>query len=88
MEDIMDIVKLKVKFVVFSDLKEIIAVFMGSDADVRQDSHGNWNRDCYVHDGQHVACYDGMQRRKRATPEEYADLAEEMTSLGYDLTIM
>ena len=32
---------------------------------------GDWVRSCYAHNGQHGECYDGMQRRKRATKEEY-----------------
>jgi hypothetical protein len=44
---------------------------------------------CYMHIGQHGSCDpDGLMAESRpATPEEYKDLYEEMTSIGYDIKI-
>lgn len=75
-----------VRFVVFDG--EILGVFMRSTSGRHLGGHmGYPMRDCYTHMGQHSECYDGMERRKRATPEQYAELAAELRSIGYDLTI-
>lgn len=78
--------KLHVRFVWFKD--EVLAVFMRGSAEIRSDYRGNWVRGCYAHNGQHGECYDGMEKRKQATKEEYKPLANELGSLGYELNIM
>lgn len=72
--------KTYVRFVQFKG--EILAVFMRSSADLRHNGY-QWMRQCYAHIGQHGDCYDGMQRRKRATPEQYQPLLNELKSIGY-----
>lgn len=44
---------------------------------------------CYVHVGQHGSAHyhHVIQKTKRATPEEYADLKTELESIGYTLKI-
>lgn len=74
-----------IRFVIFKG--EVLAVFMRKDAGMRY-SHPQWLRGCYAHVGQHGECYDGMQRRKKATVEQYAPLKREMESLGYQLEIV
>jgi len=74
-----------IRFVVFKD--EILAVFMRKDAEIRY-SGGYWVRSCYAHMGQHSDCYDGMQKRKRATVEQYQDLKHEMENIGYELEVI
>ena len=78
--------KTYVRFVIFKG--EVLAVFMRTSADVRCDYRGYWVRSCYARVGQHGECYDGMQKRKPATKEQYAPLAKELESLGYNLVIM
>ena len=45
---------------------------------------------CFQHVGQHSSAdYRGcMERSRPATPEEYADLLEEMTRRGYAVTVV
>jgi len=97
-----DTCKLYVRFVLFNE--NVLAVFMRTSAQIRyvperhciagQGSNitgtirGHWLRLCYARVGQHGECYDGMQKRKKATPEQYAPLARELESLGYNLQIM
>ena len=81
--------KLFVRFVIFHN--EVLAVFMRNTSERRYANSGSgfsWVRGCYAHNGQHGECYDGMHNRKQATKEEYAPLAQELKSLGYELTIM
>ena len=43
----------------------------------------------YAHLGQHGACHvDYTKECKKATPEQYKDLKEELTSIGYNLKIV
>ena len=43
---------------------------------------------CYAHIGQHAACgTEWYYSTRPATVTEYADLAAELTSIGYDLEI-
>ncbi len=72
--------KLYTRFVKFEG--EILAIFMRTSAGVRYDGR-IWVRGCYQHVGQHGECYDGMQKRKRATPAEYAPLLAELKTIGY-----
>lgn len=74
-----------IRFVIFR--KEVLAVFMRKDAGLRY-SHPQWLRWCYAHIGQHSICYDGMQRRKKATVEQYTPLKREMEGLGYELEVI
>lgn len=78
--------KLFCRFVIFKG--EVLAVFMRSSAGRRLDYQSNLVRGCYAHVGQHGECYDGMQRRKRATPAEYRDLKNELEAIGYAVTIV
>ena len=45
---------------------------------------------CYAHMGQHGSAHLGhvMRMSRPATPDEYASLMQEMTALGYDLTVV
>lgn len=75
--------KWNAKNLIEAPLCDIIALFPYIDA---------WNGNCnsYEHVGQHGgASYIGvMSQTTPATPDEYKDLAEELTGLGYDLEIM
>ena len=45
--------------------------------------------DMYEHIGQHgEGCPEIVQTTTLATPSEYKDLLEELTSIGYDLRVM
>lgn len=71
--------KTKVVFRKFPD-GQIIALF--------PDDHANAYGDImsYMHEGQHApASRSVIQATKAATPEEYSQLADELTALGYDL---
>ena len=74
-----------IRFVIFKG--EVLAVFMRKDAGMRFNGR-QWLRGCYAHIGQHGDCYDGMQRRKKATRDQYKELKREMESMGYQLTII
>jgi len=77
--------KTAIRFVIFN--KEILGVFMRRNAGIWFDGK-RWVRDCYARIGQHSHCYDGMQKRKKATPGQYRPLKEEMESIGYQLKII
>ncbi len=89
----MDQHKTYMRFVMFGG--EVLAVFMRSSAELRTVrmhdlpyvSYMTY-RACYAHVGQHAECYDGMQRRKRATKEQYTPLLNELKSIGYNVSIM
>lgn len=52
-------------------------------------AHTGEGRVCYSHIGQHSGCDpDYLHRCKVATPEQYKDLAEELTSIEYVLNII
>lgn len=42
----------------------------------------------YMHEGQHGAANASVQGTKPAKPEEYKPLYDELTSLGYNLTVV
>lgn len=47
------------------------------------------NRTCYSHLGQHSACHpDYAKQCRKATPEQYQHLKEELESIGYNLEIL
>ena len=71
---------LYVRFVIFKG--EILAVFMRSSADKRY-FNGKWLRACYAIVGQQGECFDGMEKRERATIEEYTPLLNELKAIGY-----
>lgn len=73
--------RLYVRFVVFDG--EVLAVFMRTSAGIRYNGR-TWMRGCYAHMGQHSVCYSGMEKRKRATPEQYAPLLQELQAIGYE----
>jgi len=62
---------------------EVIALFPEDKADY------SGNVTSYSHIGQHSAANFGyvMQKSKKATPREYADLKKELTSIGYKLDV-
>jgi hypothetical protein len=61
---------------------EVIAVFP-------YEIEGRNTVSSYMHVGQHSAClWDINHFTKPATPEQYKELAKELTNLGYDLTII
>ena len=69
----------------FTDLGEIIALFPTLPGD-------NTMATClsYAHVGQHGSCHVDVVDGKTtvlATPEEYKDLYDELTSIGYNLKI-
>lgn len=83
--------KTYVRFVMFEG--EVLAVFMRKDACIRYplirgEAVMPRIRGCYAHIGQHGTCYDGMEKRKRATPEQYEPLKREMEALGYELEVI
>ncbi len=44
---------------------------------------------CYAHIGQHSVCHtDYFMECEPATPKQYKDLAAELESIGYNLTII
>jgi len=47
------------------------------------------NRTCYSRIGQHSACHPSyLKKCRKATPEQYAGLLEELVSIGYtDLVV-
>ncbi len=73
----------KVKFYIDKD-SEILAYFPTEVFD----SKGN--KACYAHIGQHSACSPGyVQSLKPASPDQYADLLQELKNIGYnDLEII
>ncbi len=75
-----------IRFVIFEG--ELLAVFMRKDAGLHYSQMSGSVRNCYAHIGQHGTCYDGMQRRKRATPDQYKELKVEMESIGYQLQVI
>jgi hypothetical protein len=78
----MDKHKTKVIFRKFKD-GDIIALFPELQADM---SRGNCQS--YQHVGQHgAASYDLVNNTKPATKEECANLAAELTSIGYNLDV-
>lgn len=43
---------------------------------------------CYQHIGQHgETCLDFVEELQPATPEEYKDLLDELTAIGYDVEV-
>lgn len=94
---IKDAHKTYIRFVVFKG--EILAVFMRTSAQRRlyipswysdkgaMRGKPQWLRASYARVGQHCECYDGMYKRKRATPEQYAPLQRELEGMGYNLHI-
>jgi hypothetical protein len=47
------------------------------------------NRTCYSHIGQHSACHpDYAKECKKAAPDQYKDLKQELESVGYNLEIL
>lgn len=44
---------------------------------------------CYSHIGQHSSCHpDYAKESRRATPEEYDSLKNELESIGYEIEII
>ena len=76
--------KIYIRFVQLNG--ETLAVFMRTSAARRYDGT-QWVRMSYAHMGQHGECYDGMQRRKRATREQYMPLLNELQSIGYTVVV-
>lgn len=71
-------------FIRFVRLKgELLAVFMRSSADRRFNGY-NMMRACYAKVGQHGECYDAAAKLKRAKPQEYKELLNELKSIGYE----
>jgi len=79
--------KTKVKFLVNETDKknpDLFAYFPEEDFDRK-----GINKTCYSHVGQHSSC--GLiyaEQSRKATPEEYNDLKEELESIGYNLDIL
>jgi hypothetical protein len=62
-----------------------LAVFKGRR---RSNGHRYDNYECYSHIGQHSqAAPEYIKRLKKATPEQYKDLKEELESIGYQLIV-
>ena len=81
-----EIIKVKVKFVTsvnpYTNENEVVAV-------MPEVPYNRALTTCYQHVGQHGSCDDGWIRAQRKSrPEEYADLLEELISIGYDVTIV
>ena len=78
-----DTYKTKVVFRKFPD-GDIIAMFY----EERWSKYNSWLISSYMSVGQHgEASIDLVYDTKLATPEEYADLKEELESIGYNLDI-
>jgi hypothetical protein len=76
-----EIVKAKVKFVT-SKNGEVTAV-------LTDHPYNHALTTCYSHIGQHGGCDAGwVKAQRKSTPEEYADLLAELTSIGYDVAIV
>lgn len=83
----------KITFVVFRG--EVVAIFRATKLD-----DGKWQKElprysngirmlpCYAHVGQHGECGEFLLKYRRATNSEYADLLDEMTGIGYDVTVV
>lgn len=58
--------------------------------DIVSSEHGRMKyKTAYSHIGQHSGCAPSYVRRlKRATPDQYKDLAAELTQIGYNLKIL
>lgn len=77
--------KIKVRFYVEKD-GDILAVFPHEKYHTESNPHLKL---CYAHVGQHSAASKGYYSRlPKATPEQYKSLADELTSIGYDLQIL
>jgi hypothetical protein len=67
---------------IFNDLLVITAVFP-------YDDEGNGLIGCYAHVGQHgTCCMEWVNEQEMATPEEYADLKQELESIGYKFVVI
>lgn len=78
--------KVEVLFRVDKTKKDVVAVLSEPGA-VTFNERGE--ADCYAHVGQHSTCHVTwyLQRTRKATASEYAPLAKELRSIGYDLKI-
>ena len=66
-----------------TDNETPFAYFINEKADQRG------NNTCYAHIGQHSACSpEYIKECRKATEQEYKDLAEELESIGYNLEIL
>lgn len=77
-----------VRFVVsrLSSRNEVTAVF--PQLKYNKELYGNDIMTCYAHIGQHSSCSkEWVKEQRLATPKEYADLKEELESIGYDLKV-
>ena len=91
-----EIVKVRVRFV--KHRREVIAIIQ----DVWDEEKARWVKDvkynpchrcdvviCYAHSGQHFeAEYAWTKRLRPASPEEFRPLLNELTSIGYDVTVL
>lgn len=76
--------KTRVKFIWFHG--NIIALF--PDDLYNPDLYYNRLISSYQHIGQHGAADKSLMRYKRAKPHEYHALQDELTQIGYNLTII
>ena len=69
---------MKVQFHIEPETKTVMAYFPDLP-------HNGELRTSYAHIGQHSACHpDYIKDCKRAKPKQYADLLEELKSIGYE----
>jgi len=72
----------KVSFYIEPEGGQILAYFP-------DEIHNKELRTCYVHIGQHSGCHpDYLKKCRKAKPEQYAALLEELVSIGYDNLIV
>jgi hypothetical protein len=70
-----------IKFYFNEREQDLFALFVHSD-------EGRGHKLCYSHIGQHCGCcIEYVNESRPATKEEYKDLLEELTSIGYDVLI-
>lgn len=84
-------IKVKVKFLVHervesSEIEELDDDLFAYFPEMKD--HGEY-KTAYSHIGQHSACSPEYAKESRnATPEEYADLKEELESIGYIVDVL
>lgn len=70
---------INVKFVYTKQYDEVTAVF------INEYSHF---LDCYAHIGQHsLCCIEWVNEQRKATKKQYKDLLNELTNIGYNVTV-
>jgi hypothetical protein len=85
--------KTKVQFFIENELNPDLTAQPFAFFPEIEEGRGRFNNEklclSYAHFGQHSACsVEYIKECKKATPEQYKDLKEELTSIGYNLKIV